>query len=100
VRPYLPQRQLGVKIRELASRQHRLDALAEAANKLDVVRTLMRTRGSHAVPKRVVQQMKDDVAKKGAQITSKGLVVTTDADEDDVTTRTKKQYKWSNERKK
>lgn len=60
----------------------------------------MRTRGSHAVPKRVVQQMKDDVAKKGAQITSKGLVVTTDADEDDVTTRTKKQYKWSNERKK
>ncbi|SHO79408.1 Similar to S.cerevisiae protein UTP11 (Subunit of U3-containing Small Subunit (SSU) processome complex) [Malassezia sympodialis ATCC 42132] len=94
------ERQLGVKIRELASRQHRLDALAEAANKLDVVRTLMRTRGSHAVPKRVVQQMKDDVAKKGAQITSKGLVVTTDADEDDVTTRTKKQYKWSNERKK
>ncbi|WFD24357.1 hypothetical protein MEQU1_003056 [Malassezia equina] len=94
------ERQLGLKIRELATRQHRMDALTEASNKLDVVRMLMRTRGSHAVPKKVVQQMKEDVAKKGAQITSKGLVVSTDADEDDVTTRTKKQYKWSNERKK
>lgn len=84
----------------MATRQHRLDALTEASNKLDVVRTLMRTRGSHAVPKKVVQQMKEDVAKKGAQITSKGLVVSMDADDDDVTTRTKKQYKWSNERKK
>ncbi|WFD20682.1 hypothetical protein MCAP1_002933 [Malassezia caprae] len=94
------ERQLGVKIRELASRQHRLDALTEAANKLDVVRTLMRTRGSHAVPKKVVRQMKDDVAKKGAQITPKGLVVPTEADDDDGAVRTKKQYKWSNERKK
>lgn len=89
-----------MKIRELASRQHRLDALTEAANKLDVVRTLMRTRGSHAVPKKVVRQMKDDVAKKGVQITPKGLVVPMDADDDDVPTQTKKQYKWSNERKK
>ncbi|WFD28332.1 hypothetical protein MNAN1_003341 [Malassezia nana] len=96
---YSPQRQLGLKIRELAFRQHRLDALTEAANKLDVVRTLMRTRGSHAVPKKVVQQMKDDVAKKGARITSSGLVVTMDTDEEGILS-SKKQYKWSNERKK
>lgn len=93
---------MSIKIRELASRQRRLDALNEAAQKLDVVRTLMRTRGSHAVPKKQVADIKNAVGQTSARITSHGLAVSNaDDDEDDETNRSKiKYYKWSNERKK
>ncbi|KOS13533.1 u3 small nucleolar rna-associated protein 11 [Malassezia pachydermatis] len=66
------ERQLSIKIRELATRQRRIDALTEASQKLDVVRSLMRTRGSHAVPKKQVQELKDAVGKRGAKVTSRG----------------------------
>ena len=51
-----------------------MDALGEAAEKLDTVRALMSTRGSHAVPKKKVQELKSAVAKDGARLTSHGLV--------------------------
>ena len=98
--------QLGIKIRELASRQHRLNALSEAAQKLDTVRALMRTRGSHAVSKKKLDEMKDAVSKKGARVTANGLALDEnddddDDDDDDMHERPKlKYYKWSNERKK
>ena len=96
------ERQLGILIRDLATRQRRLDALTEASQKLDTVRSLMTTRGSHAVPKKVARELKEAVSKDGARITPHGLVVepSRDDDEDPNATRTKKQYKWSNERKK
>lgn len=83
----------------MATRQRRIDALTEASQKLDVVRSLMRTRGSHAVPKKQVQELKDAVGKRGAKVTSRGLVVE-EEDDDTRVMKTTKQYKWSNERKK
>ena len=98
------QRQLRIKIRELDARQRRLDALSEAAQKLDVVRTLMRTRGAHAVPKKQqMQDIKDAIGKRGAQLTAKGLAVEDDRDDEDTDMHARsktKFYKWSNERKK
>ncbi|WFC98477.1 hypothetical protein MYAM1_001205 [Malassezia yamatoensis] len=96
------ERQLGFLIRELITRQHRIDALKEASQKLDTVRSLMSTKGSHAVPKKVVSELKEAVSKKAARITSKGLVIDADRDDEDEANvvQTKKQYKWSNERKK
>ncbi|WFD31314.1 hypothetical protein MSPP1_002348 [Malassezia sp. CBS 17886] len=94
------ERQLAVKIRELATRQRRMDALDAAADKLDVVRNLMRTRGAHAVPKKHTQKLKSAVARDGARVTAHGLVVTGSDDEDAAAEQTKKQYKWSNERRK
>lgn len=95
------QRQLSILLRELHTRQRRLDALEEAAQKLDVVRSLMSTKGSHAAPKQM-RVLKDAVAQDGARLTAGGLVVDREDDEEAETrpTRTKKQYKWSNERKK
>ena len=79
-----------------------MDALGEAAEKLDTVRALMSTRGSHAVPKKKVQELKSAVAKDGARLTSHGLVLPDTDDDDDMraATKVKKQYKWANERKK
>ncbi|WFD42563.1 hypothetical protein MPSI1_001209 [Malassezia psittaci] len=96
------ERQLGFLIRELITRQHRIDALTEASQKLDTVRSLMSTKGSHAVPKKVVSELKEAVSKKGARITAKGLVIDADRDDEDEANvvQTRKQYKWSNERKK
>lgn len=76
-----------------------MDALREASQKLDVVRSLMRTRGSHAAPKKQTTMLKDAVAKDGARLTARGLVVTEQDDDDVRATKTTKQYKWSNERK-
>lgn len=95
--------QLGKKIRELSLRQHRMDALGEAAQKLDTVRALMRTRGSHPVSKKKLDEMKDAVSKKGARVTANGLALdeNDDDDDDEMHERSKvKYYKWSNERKK
>ena len=55
------QRQLSILLRELHTRQRRLDALEEAARKLEVVRSLMATKGSHAAPKQM-RELKDAVA--------------------------------------
>lgn len=94
------ERQLGVLLRELATRQRRLDALTGASNKLATVRALMNTRGGHATPTKQVRTLKDAVAHDSARITRNGLVVDTDKDDERSATQTKKQYKWSNERKK
>lgn len=91
------ERQLGIMLRELATRQRRVDALGEAAHKLDTVRSLMRTRGSTAKP-RHVSKLQDAVSSQGARLTSRGLVV---SEEDEPRgERTTKMYKWSNERRK
>lgn len=96
------ERQLGILLRELTTRQRRMDALHEASQKLDTVRSLMSTRGSHAVPKKQVRELKEAVSKHGARITAHGLVVDPHRDDADEprAVQTKKQYKWSNERKK
>ncbi|WFD36003.1 hypothetical protein MCUN1_002874 [Malassezia cuniculi] len=93
------ERQLGILLRELATRQKRVDALGEAARKLDTVRSLMSTRGSHAAPRHVAK-LQDAVVSQGARITSRGLVVAKDDDDDSRGERTTKMYKWSNVRKK
>lgn len=95
------QRQLSILLCELHARQWRLDALEEAARKLEVVRSLMATKGSHAAPKQM-RELKNAVAQDGARLTAGGLVVDRDEEEEAEPrpTRTKKQYKWSNERKK
>lgn len=92
------ERQLGLMLNELAQRQHRIDALSEAARKLDTVRSLMSTKGSHASP-RHVSKLQDAVSSQSARLTPRGLV----ADDDDDEPRGEqsvKVYKWSNERKK
>ena len=44
----------------------------------------MRTRGAHAVPKKQqMQDIKDAIGKRGAQLTAKGLVVEDDDDDED-----------------
>ncbi|PKI84027.1 hypothetical protein MVES_002053 [Malassezia vespertilionis] len=63
------ERQLGLKLRELATRQRRLDALNEASSKLDTVRALMNTRSSHAVRTKQINTLKDAVAKDGTKRT-------------------------------
>ena len=50
-----------------------------------------------------MQDIKDAIGKRGAQLTAKGLVVEDDDDDEDMDMHARsktKYYKWSNERKK
>ena len=94
------ERQLGVMLRDMRQRQQRIDAIEEAAQKLDVVRSLMGTKGAHAVPK-MARDLKDAVSTDGAKVTASGLVVDRGTDDDVLAPSAgQKRYKWSNERRK
>lgn len=68
-------KQMSGLVKELGSRQQRLDALNEARSKLEVVRNLMTTKGTSARKIQSKEQALRDVVSRGARVTSNGLAL-------------------------
>jgi U3 small nucleolar RNA-associated protein 11 len=99
------EKRIGFLISQLSARQTRLETLNDARSKLEVVRSLMTTKGTNV---RKVQARSDAIkaAVVDGKVTAKGLIAQADddGDEDEEESFGKKKtkkttWKWGNERK-